>query len=234
MAFTLPHDHRVGTIDNASMGLVLLKKLGNRRDRGRRLADGYLHVVYVDDDPASLSEFEQRHKNKLRVSKLTDISEVAGFLARHRDNLPDAVILDLYHPLSADPAERERHRAEVDASLRNVREALDALGKCVDRGLVPEALDTLEDLRGKYSSRQLPVLIRTRQGLNLLQSEQLKKVEELDADWLQKDRRISDSAERARIRRLVRRSRRARHIERDVLLGTALTVLGVLMGHFWT
>jgi hypothetical protein len=201
------------------------------RDRRRRLRSGQIRVLYCDDDASSVARFVERHEGRLIIESLLEIDEVPRRLAGSGADLPDAIILDLFHPIDADPTKWAAHHADVEAAVEAVRAALDDLRKCVDRGLTPQALDVLEELRDSYTSRDLPVLIRTRQGLNILRDEDLRRVDDLDAEWLIKDeKRISAGSERTRIRRVVRRARAAPRMGRDVRLGAVFCVASALLG----
>jgi CheY-like chemotaxis protein len=203
----------------------------------RRTADAKLRVLYCDDDPRFIEAFRDRHNANFCVEHLTDIGSVYRDITRRSDaELPDVLLLDLYHPVALrDTAEglaiRERAKERLDALSAMIREVRED----VDRAWSPSAIDVLEELRQDYPEYKLPVMIYTQRGLLLLDDDELRRIGKANAEWLLKDgNRVSGATEETWIRRYVRQANAERRIPRDLWLAGGSVVLSAALGVFAT
>lgn len=191
-----------------------------------------LRILYCDDQARFLDEFRGRHVHEFRVDEVQDVAEVLRVLDRGK-RLPDLLLLDLYHPRPSADGDELRHVAEE--RLADLAVAIDAARPAVEAAYAPRAIELLEAVRARYSARQLPVLIYTRRGLLMLRGEDIRKITELEGDWLIKDsERIDGDTESLVIRAFVRRLKDQPRLQRDIVLGTVFTLAGGLLGTITT
>jgi hypothetical protein len=202
------------------------------RERSRRLEGGRLRLLYCDDQERFRKAFCELHDDKdFDVELISDLGAVYHSVkTRRRSDLPDLVLLDLYHDIASDPADHERERESAERALGKLRAHIQRVKPIVDNAWQPQALDVLEELRETFPARELPVLIYTQFGLLLLEDDQLRRIEASDADWLLKDGRISRATQAARIRRFVRQARAARRLQRDSKLAVGSAITSALLG----
>lgn len=187
-----------------------------------------LRILYCDDQAEFLDGFRDRHLQEFRIDQTQDVGDVLRALERS-DRLPDLLLLDLYHPKQA--ADGERLRSVAETKLNQLTVAIDDAREAVEMAYSPKAVDLLAAVRSRYSARQLPVLIYTRRGLLMLSGEEIKRIAELDGDWLIKDfERIDRDTEAMVIRTFVRRLKDQPRLQRDVALGALFTLAGGVLG----
>lgn len=184
-----------------------------------------LRLLYCDDRPGDVQQFVERHGSEFRIEVVTDLSQIARALTDDR-HLPDLVVLDLYHPRRG--ADFEHRRDEAEQRLDELTEAIARAKLAVDRAWAPQGIDILEELRAKYSPRQLPVMITTRRGLLLLDTDELLRIERSDAEWLLKDHDPVVNA--SRMRTFTHRLRSSPRLQRDVTVSAASTIAGTIAG----
>jgi hypothetical protein len=193
-----------------------------------------LRVLYCDDNKKYLQEFRERHREDFDVEVTSDIGGLYNTLtSRRRSELPDVLLLDLYHPGS--PGELTARQREIhdaaEAKLAALREMIADVREAVNRAWSPEAINVLQELRHVYSANRLPIMIYTQRGLLLLNDDELKAIEQSEAEWLLKDpARISSGTETMRIRRFVERSRESGRLARDIKLALWSIVGSALLG----
>ena len=169
-------------------------------------------VVYCDDQQLFLDQFRNRHDQYYEIDDVNDTRELAELLKPPAD-LPDLVLLDLYHPRDNEPDFEERRKAAVD-SLTKLDEQIEETNQAVLAAWEPRGLELLKLLRVDYGypPEKLPIVIYTQKGLLLLDDSQLREVELHSAHWLLKDR-LSAHTEEIRIDRIINsdleRTRRA-------------------------
>lgn len=189
-----------------------------------------LRVLYCDDEADVQSAFLTRHPNLL-VTPVRDIHSVASKLSEMRPR-PDLVVLDLYHT-NASPGSEDAARvnAEVTERIGDVDRAVEALRKVVSKGKAPVALEVVRQIREELHS-DVPILLFTRQGLSLLEDQQLLRAVSHDAEWMLKGR--SPEFERGKMEAYVRRYKlNRRRVKRDVALTVAGAVLGLGLSMLW-
>jgi hypothetical protein len=178
-----------------------------------------LRVFYCDDQKRFREEFVLRHGDRFEVEAIDDISQVLPALrSRKKEDLPDLLLLDLYHDI--DPArgdDKDDRAAKANAALRELGEAVRRTKSQVDSAWQPVAIEVAEEIRRYFSPHALPIMIYTQKGLLFLDDEQMRRIEEAEVDWLLKDSaRFSAATEDLSIRRAVERSRTSSQVPRDV------------------
>jgi CheY-like chemotaxis protein len=182
-------------------------------------------VLYCDDRQQDREAFRTAHVGEFRLEIVGDISEVPRRVGRLKQ-LPDVVVLDLYHP--RDVPDFEVRRREAEARLDELTTAIERAKLAVDKAWTPRALDILEELRAQYTGRALPVMVRTRRGLLLLDDDELRRIESSDAEWLLKD--YSPALTRSRMRNFALRLKATSRVQRDLVMTASSTVVGVVTG----
>lgn len=183
------------------------------------------HVVYCDDEASFQSAFQRHSSPEFQITVTKDVHGLPQFL-QNMKRLPDLLVLDLYHTVSSpDSDEAKRANDEVDQKLKDVNKAMEELRVPVNKGKRPDGLKYLTQIRKIPKLEDLPVLLYTRQGLSLLDDEQLGEAYSLHAEWMVKGR--SPEFERGRMRAFLKQERlRRKRFKRDV----RLTLVGVALG----
>jgi hypothetical protein len=177
-----------------------------------------LRVFYCDDQQRFREQFVDRHQDRFEVETVSDISQVLPALRGREDDLPDLLLLDLYHDVEpAKDDERRRRAEEANAALDELDEAIRRTKDQVDRAWQPVAIEIAEEIRRHFPPHVLPIMIYTQKGLFFLDDEQIRRIEQAEVEWLLKDSdRFSAATEDLRIRRVVERSRASLEMPRDV------------------
>jgi hypothetical protein len=198
-----------------------------------------LLVRYYEDQEDFRADFKRRHKSHFDVEPEADVNEaVADLLSRSRKDLPDLLLLDLYHetdPSLDDEVSRQRV-AEAEAAIDDLNGAVRRVKQLVDRAWSPVGIDVAVEIRRHFPAHVLPIMIYSQKGLFILDDEQMRRIEENQIDWMLKDsERFSTATEETWIRGVVDRSRSANRIPRDIriaawsvgagLAGSVLTLL---------
>jgi len=184
-------------------------------------------ILYVDDQQRFLEQFVGDHLERFEVEVERDISNVLPLLrSRRRRELPDLLLLDLYHDIDSEGDGRQERVEEAEAALRELGSVLDRVEEKVDRAWEPVGLDVLEEIRKHFTPRRLPIMIYSQRGLFFLDEDQMKRVEEVEADWMLKGRGYHYEVQR--IRRVIRESR-WRRPARDVTIAGVSVVAGALL-----
>ncbi|MFC1583713.1 hypothetical protein ACFL4U_03410, partial [Candidatus Neomarinimicrobiota bacterium] len=161
-------------------------------------------ILYCDDQERFLEDFIRRHDSDFEIDTTTDITNVFQLL-KEKKTRPDLVVLDLYHP--RDINAQSELAASANEKLQELSEKISEVKGFVDEAWSPDGIDILREIRERYPVHKVPVLIYTQRGLFLLEDSQLKAIEQLDCEWLLKDKaRISAATEATRIRRYIRQS----------------------------
>lgn len=187
----------------------------NRLDSSVMLgtSDSRLRILYCDDNPQLLETFRTRHRARFDIETLVGLDylwERLAELARGH-NLPDLLLLDLYHPYESPSSNAKRKAAEE--RLGELTVEINEVRAIVNDAYLPSAVDALEGIRHSPATEHLPVMIYSRRGLLFLEDEQIRTIEALGAEWLIKDPlRIHPPTEAERIRRFVQRVERGRSV----------------------
>ena len=101
--------------------------------------------------------------------------------------------------------------ANGEAALLDLKNQIRKTDEEVNKAWEPLGLELLNDIRQKYSSRKLPVIIYSQTGLVLLKDDQVKNVEENDGHWMLKGA-YSAATEQVRMDRVMAYSGKAKPI----------------------
>jgi hypothetical protein len=191
-----------------------------------------LNIVYCDDESAYASKFTRNHGDTNNIVTTDDVDALPDLLAGMKPT-PDLLVLDLYHtafPRDSDDARRVN--AEVERQVRLIGDATSELKKVVEFGKRPAALDALRTIRCDHRLADLPVLLYTRQGLSLLDDDQLNRAAQLGAEWMLKGR--GAGFEHSRMLSFVHAKRADRYRRRRELLMVGIgAVAAVVLEHVW-
>lgn len=157
-------------------------------------------VVYCDDQKRFIDEFTARHGQRYDIIPVDDSCQLLGTLSDMK-RLPDIVLLDLYHPRE-DVSDYEERRLAAEVELEKLDQQVDKTREAVLNAWEPRGLDILKQLRGKYASDELPIVMYTQRGLVLLSDDQFRLVEENSGHWLLK-KALSAHTEEIRIERII-------------------------------
>jgi hypothetical protein len=197
-----------------------------------------LHILYCDDQERFREEFLARHRDRFEIEMTDEITSVLPTLLRKRpQELPDLLLLDLYHDIDSSNVDgRDDRIREAKAALEELDASIRQAKFRVDRAWRPVAIDVAEEIRRHFSAHDLPIMIYSQKGLFFLDDEQMRRIENAGVDWLLKDSdRFSATTEDVRIRRVVELGKASKQMPRDVriamwsvaagLIGSALTLL---------
>jgi len=182
-------------------------------------------ILYCDDQAAYRERFLTRHAEHFDIDLADDISGVVDNL-EEREELPDLLVLDLYHDMDRSDPDHDRRVAEAKAALDGLNEKLREVRSKVDSAWQPDALETLKQVRERFSPRALPVLVYSQRGLFFLEESQMKEVEDAQAHWMLKDK--SAHYEAARMRRMVKQPPQ-RRLARDVTIAAVSVLAGAAL-----
>ncbi|GAA6138131.1 hypothetical protein NBRC116583_18780 [Arenicella sp. 4NH20-0111] len=195
-----------------------------------------MKVLYIDDEAGARNHFLNAHATDgISVESCSDSLKVHEMLSnRLKKDLPDLIVLDLYRTNGElDSAEAQEVNDRVDRIVEKIAKNREQLEVLVKAEKEPAAIRALEALKQEPSMKEIPVIISTREGLNLLDDELLKKSIDLGADWMIKGK--SPEVIRALMYRNFQAAKIARkRVKRDVWLTLSGALLGALMSAFIT
>lgn len=164
-------------------------------------------ILICDDQPRFITEFKKRYSQDYEIEVVDDVRKVTATLQSRRQ-LPDLLMLDLYHPLAVDE-EFEQRRQVAERELLRLDEQVKKTKEAVELTWAPLGAKVLQDLRKHYGAEELPVIMYSQRGLFLLDEEEVRLIEENDGEWLLK-KQFSPLMEKIRMERVMRAARRGR------------------------
>lgn len=184
------------------------------------------NILICDDQKRFINTFRENHSEYYDIREELDIRKL---LDRIEDNKPDLILLDLYHPKD-DNEDFESRRQNAEIELQNLNVQIQKTRDAVDATWTPLGLEILEDIREKYSARDLPVIIYSQRGLFLLKDDQVRFVEENDGHWMLKNE-YTARTEKARMDRIMAYSGKAKPILQryKIFLIASWTIIGFLV-----
>ncbi len=187
-----------------------------------------MKVLYVDDERSALNSFAADHaKDGISVECFQDARALPELLAsKSKKEMPDVVVMDLYITNEkTNSPEAIKTNKEVDELVTRIAKVRAELADLVKKEKTPAAIDALREIRNNPNTKQVPVILVTREGLALLGDSLVQQSLELDAEWMIKGR--APETIRALINRTYTQSLASRRrLKRDV----TLTLLGALLG----
>ncbi len=157
-------------------------------------------VMLCDDQARFRDEFIRRHQAHYDIIVVEDSANVIDKINQLK-NLPDILLLDLYHPKD-DNDDFEQRRMRAEDELTKLDQQIEITNQAVLDTWEPHGIDVLRALRQQYPMHKLPVAIYTQKGMILLNDDQLRAVEQFDGHWLLK-KKLSARTEKTRIDRLI-------------------------------
>lgn len=157
-------------------------------------------VMLCDDQARFRDEFIRKHQAHYDIITVDDSAEVIDKIEQLK-NLPDILLLDLYHPKDDNP-DFEQRRLKAEEELTKLDQQIEIANQAVLDTWEPHGIDVLRALRQQYPMHKLPVAIYTQKGMILLNDDQLRAVEQFDGHWLLK-KKLSARTEKTRIDRLI-------------------------------
>jgi len=150
-----------------------------------------MKILYVDDEEKALNSFKNIHANNgISVESCQDAYYVTEMLEnRKKSDLPDLIVMDLYRTkseLNSNEAEDTNRKVEdLITKISDTRKELEAL---VNNQKNPAGIQALERIRQSSKLKEMPVILITREGLNLLGDGLIRQSIKLGADWMIKGR----------------------------------------------
>jgi len=191
-----------------------------------------MKILYVDDEQSALDAFLREHAIEgISIEVCQDAYRLIENLEKsEKRELPDLIVMDLYRTtseLNSDSAKKTNQK--VDELVLQIAETRKELGELVASKKVPVGIDVLEKLKQSRKLQDIPVILNTREGLNLLGDDLIRKSVKLGADWMIKGK--SPEVIRELMCRKFRETKEAkRRIKRDVAMMLIGSVLGALIG----
>jgi hypothetical protein len=190
------------------------------------MSDDKLSILYYDDQGKFRKRFIERHGKRFKIDLANDISDVLRALHERRSELPDLLLLDLYHDIDRSATQQTRRVAEAEAALEELNVMLRQVKATVDLTWQPAALETLRRVREHFSARDLAIMVYSQRGLFFLDEGQMSQVEDAQAHWMLKDK--GEHYEAERIRRVVEQ-RPSRRLARDATIAFISVVAGAVI-----
>jgi len=185
-------------------------------------------VFFCDDEAQFRSKFAANHANsEFEISDTNDVEALPRLLGDEK-HLPDLLVLDLYHcRASPDSPEAIAGDKLVDEKLLELNVKLEEVKEISDRFKEPRAIKILHELRANPRLKNLPVLLYTRQGLSVINDEELQEAHEYGAEWMLKGRK--PETERRRMHSFIIKNTPARRLRRDIVLAVLSTAVGWIL-----
>lgn len=187
------------------------------------MPDEELSILYYDDQEKYRRKFIARHGERFDIDPADDISDVLRTLEERHRELPDLLVLDLYHDIDRSDTAQAQRVTEAETALEELNSMLRRVKTKVDSAWQPAALETLRRVRERFSARELPIMVYSQRGLFFLDEGQMKEVEEAEAHWMLKDK--GEHYEAERMRRVVEQ-RPKRRPARDIMIAVASVFAG--------
>lgn len=189
-------------------------------------------ILICDDQARFITEFKKRFSQDYEIEVVDDVRQVMAAL-QSGSQLPDLLMLDLYHPLVVD-AEFEEHRQAAERELARLAEQVKKAKTAVELTWSPLGAQVLQELRQHYGAEELPVMIYSQSGLFVLDEEKVRAIEENDGEWLLK-KQFGPLTEKTRMERVMRTARRGRLVKKyQLLVGVSWAVtLFMVSLHFF-
>ncbi|EDY82468.1 hypothetical protein VDG1235_2090 [Verrucomicrobiia bacterium DG1235] len=145
-----------------------------------------MNVLYIDDEKEAAKKFASDFAlfEDVSVSLMTKANDVSRkLIQRKKTDLPDIIVIDLY--AKTDPSITEDR---VDELIEEIEKKRLELKEEVKKMRTPVGVAALKQLKITHKTKKIPVILRTREGLALLQDSVLSETNKLGAQWTLKGR----------------------------------------------
>ncbi len=194
-----------------------------------------MRIFYVDDEKRARDAFKKAHTREgTKVETCGNANVVSDVLAsRGFWKRPDIIVMDLYTTnAEAGSQEADEVNSEIDRLVQKIAEVRENLDAIVKKSKYPIAINALKDLRLCRGTKNIPVIISTREGLSLLSEELFRESIQYNATWMLKGR--DPASERALFRRQVEVAKtKRRRSQMNVVSGLVGAVLGWILRMAW-
>jgi hypothetical protein len=191
-----------------------------------------LRIHYYEDQEEFRTTFESRHAAHFDVEAKGDVTTaLADLLSRKQKDLPDLLLLDLYHETdpSLDGDANRQQIAEAEVAIDDLNAAVERVKQLVDQAWRPVGIDVAEEVRRHFPAHVLPIMIYSQKGLFILDDDQMRRIQDAEIDWLLKDSaRFSAATEEAWIRRAVDANRDSSRLPRDIRIAAWSVIAGLI------
>ncbi len=140
-------------------------------------------ILICDDQKRFIDNFKKNHSGYYDIM---DEMETRRLLDKIKKYKPDLLLLDLYYPKD-DNDDFEDRRQKAEAELAKLSEQIENTKKAVSATWEPRGIDILKEIRNKYDSKKLPVIIYTQRGLFLLDDKEVRSVTQNKGHWMLKN-----------------------------------------------
>ena len=146
-------------------------------------------LIYFCDDKLKWTEqFEERHKKKFDIRTTNDAVEFGRGLKDmvKQGEIPDIILIDLYHPNGDDPASDEQKKLDIigQAAIAQLDKDIEKVKSTILKAWNPCGYDMLEQARELCPN--IPIAIYTEHGLTLADDGELERVSKSNGEWFLK------------------------------------------------
>jgi CheY-like chemotaxis protein len=127
-------------------------------------------ILICDDQQKFIDAFKDAHKDHYKIEEETDIRKLAE---RIEGNVPDLILLDLYHPKD-DKKDFVQRLEEAEEQLEKLDEQIETTKKAVKDAWDSLGIKALKHIREKYG--EIPIVIFSQTGPILLDDEEIQSV----------------------------------------------------------
>ncbi len=127
-------------------------------------------ILICDDQQKFIDAFKDAHKDHYKIEEETDIRKLAE---RIEGNVPDLILLDLYHPKD-DKEDFEKRLEEAEKQLGKLDEQIETTKSVVKNAWDSLGIKALKQIKGKYED--VPIVIFSQTGPILLDDEEIQTV----------------------------------------------------------
>jgi hypothetical protein len=185
-------------------------------------------IFFCDDKPKWTDKFKARHGENFEIKTTNKSSEFVRELTElvRRGQIPDIILIDLYHPRDTDNGKREELDIEGQA-------AIDRLVAAIKKEKVPilEAWEPLGYLlleKARKLCPHTPIALYTEQGLTLASNAELERVSKANGEWFLKG--TEGLYEDDRLERMLRTNLYA-HTTRNTLWILSIAIIIATLGY---
>lgn len=126
-------------------------------------------ILICDDQQKFIDAFKDAHRDHYKIEEETDIRKL---IERIEGNVPDLILLDLYHPKD-DKKDFVRRLEEAEKQLAKLDEQIETTKSVVKNAWDSLGIKALKQIKMKYD---IPIVIFSQTGPILLDDEEIQSV----------------------------------------------------------